>query len=186
MTASDSERVLLAKLRSREQSAFEQIYDLYCRRAFGLAVQLLGDHTAAEDVVQEAFLAIWRDAERIDPERGRCLALILAVVHHKASDYLRRQRVRQNLASQSLGEVAAGPQSDPLNLTLQKLDQAALREAMSALPQEQMLTLRLVYFGGLSRTEVARMTHAPVGTVKSRLRIALQRLRLMLRDRVRV
>ena len=92
MPTSDSEAALFADLRSRDVRAFERLYDDFGRRAFGLAYRLTGDYGVAQDVVQEAFLSIWQHAERLDPERGRFQPLLFAIVHHKATDQLRRRQ----------------------------------------------------------------------------------------------
>jgi RNA polymerase sigma-70 factor (ECF subfamily) len=176
----DRDRALLEGLRARAPDAFERLYDQFGHRAFGLALQVLGDRGAAEDAVQEAFLAIWQHAERLDPQRGQLAPLLLAVVHHKASDQLRRRTGHKLALLQTANGAATTPAADPAEAAVRELDRAVLLGAISVLPRKQQQTVQLAYFGGRSHSEIALATHAPLGTVKSRLRIALRRLRLII------
>src|SRR6478672_9115100 len=105
MVDSRGERALFEGLRARDPGAYERLYDQFGHRAFGLAYQILGDGGTAEDAVQEAFLAIWQHADRLDPSRGQLAPLLLAIVHHKASDQLRRP------VGKELAEL--GPANEP-------------------------------------------------------------------------
>ena len=182
MTTSDEEDVLLAGLCAKDPLAIERLYDSCGRRAFGLAYRLVGDYGAAEDIVQEAFLGLWQYADRIDPRRGRLISLLLTIVHHKAIDRLRQQREPAQVQNPC---DPPDPANDPADLALQALDRSVVQDALSSLPAEQRRTVQLAYFGGYTHREIAAATEAPLGTVKSRLRIALLRLRLILREKVR-
>ena len=185
MSTSNPEEMLFARLRARDEAAFESAFDNFARRAFGLAYKLLGDREAAEEVVQEAFLALWQNAERLDPKRGRLAPLLFAIVHHKASDYRRRRGLEQRATSDIARRLPVTATVDPADVTLQRLDSTAVHQAIACLPPEQRLTLRLAYFGGYSHSQIAEAMHQPVGTVKSRLRLALKHLHHLLWGRVR-
>ncbi len=169
---------LVARLRRQEPSALAELYDSMSRRAFGLAMRILHDEPAAADVVQEAFTWVWERADRLDARRGRAEALLLTIVHHRAIDAARR---RQRLESRSrpiddagfLADTAAGeePESD-FEQRFQDV-----RASLQNLPDEQRAILTQVYFEGLTQVEVAARSGVPLGTVKSRLRLGLDKLR---------
>src|SRR5581483_8029773 len=175
-----AETQLFAGLRARELGAYERLYDGYGRRALGLAYRLTGDYTLAQDVVQESFLAIWKQAERLDPQRGRLQPLLFAVVHHKASDALRRRQRQENVATLPAAEISPRPAQDPEQAAIQASDSGRIMRALAVLSPEQRMAVHLAYYGGHSHSEIARMTQAPLGTVKSRLRMGLERLRLIM------
>ena len=155
----------------------ELLYERFGRLAFGLAYRILGDGPSAEDAVQEAFLTVWRQAERLDPARGRVGSFLMTVVHHKAIDLLRSRR----------GQAARSVPLDPATIEAQEADvldrvatsmgAAAAREALRSLPQEQREPIELAYFEGMTHVEIAEALGVPLGTVKSRLRLGLERMR---------
>ena len=179
MTVSQSDSELFAGLRSRDLRAFEQLYDVYGRRALGLAYRITGDYALAQDVLQDSFVAIWQHADRLDPERGRLQPLLFAVVHHKASDHLRRRK-REVSVSTPLPEREqhASALDDPEEQAMKSAERGMIERGLGVLSPEQRLAVQLAYYGGHSHSEIARLTQAPLGTVKSRLRSALQRLRV--------
>jgi RNA polymerase sigma-70 factor (ECF subfamily) len=181
MAVSGSEEALFAGLHDRELPAYERLYDDYGRRALGLAYRLTGDYSLAQDVVQDAFLAIWQQADRLDPARGRLQPLLFAVVHHKASDHLRRRQRQDNVTSLfPRAQLMAQPPEDPEQAAIQASERGSIMRALALLSPEQRQTVQLAYYGGHSHSEIARLTQAPLGTVKSRLRVAMQRLRLIM------
>jgi RNA polymerase sigma-70 factor (ECF subfamily) len=182
MTNPGEDAALLSRIKARDPEAMGALYDSYGRRAFGFAYRLVGDYGVAEDLVQDAFLAIWQHADRLDPSRGRLITLLLTIVHHKAIDLVRKQRGRGPVPDPSL---LAAELPDTADLAVESLDRDAVREALAELPQEQRRTLQLAYFAGYSHKDIASATRAPLGTVKSRLRIGLQHLRLILREKVK-
>ena len=179
---SDWQAQIIVRLRAKDPGAMELLYDAYSGRAFGLAYRLVGEASTAEDVVQEAFLAVWQQADRIDPARGQLISLLLTVVHHKAVDCLRKQGGHVTLPLQP-SDSSGGP--DPVDLASQSNDRAVINSALAALPVEQRRAVKLAFFGGYSHREVARATKTPLGTVKSRLRLAFDRLRFILEEKVR-
>jgi RNA polymerase sigma-70 factor (ECF subfamily) len=158
----------------------EALYDLLSRQAFGLAYRILGDGSAAEDAVQEAFLTVWRRADRVDSARGKLSSFVLTVVHHKAVDALRvrkGQMSRQVSLDPALVEKA-GP--DVTERALLSLDRDAINRALQTLPEEQSRPMLMAYFEGMTHVEIAERLRVPLGTVKSRLRLGLDKMRAAL------
>jgi RNA polymerase sigma-70 factor (ECF subfamily) len=179
-TYEDEESILLG-LRERDPSALEALYDRYARRAFGLALKVLGDVASAEDAVQEAFLTLWRQCDRLDQARGRVGALLLTVVYRRAVDLLRERRGQVPLLTDAAGEPTAGwpPQAD---WTMATLDREAVRRALESLPPEQRQVIEMAFFQGLTHVEVAEALGLPLGTVKSRLRLGMEKMRSLLKE----
>lgn len=168
---------LVVRLRRREESALAELYDSTSRRAFGLAMRILRDEAAASDVVQEAFAWLWERADRLDGQRGRAEGLLLTIVHHRAIDVARR---RQRLEARSRPLVDADLLPDkPDDATDPDLEERfrVVRASFGDLPPEQREILAQVYFEGLTQVEVSARSGVPLGTVKSRLRLGLEKLR---------
>jgi RNA polymerase sigma factor (sigma-70 family) len=161
-------------------SALAALYDRYGRRAYSLARRVCGDDNLAEDVVQEVFLAFWRDPRRFDPGRGGFGTWILTLVHHKSVDAVRREsaiRRRTVAVGDEAQEWSAPPGPGADHSALQALEAGHVRDALGDLPAEQREALTLAYFGGYSQREVATLTGVPLGTVKSRMFSGMRRLR---------
>jgi RNA polymerase sigma-70 factor (ECF subfamily) len=161
-------------------SALAALYDRYGRRAYSLARRVCGDDNLAEDVVQEVFLAFWRDPRRFDPGRGGFGTWILTLVHHKSVDAVRREsaiRRRTVAVGDEAQEWSAPPGPGADHGALQALEAGQVRDALGNLPAEQREALTLAYFGGYSQREVATLTGVPLGTVKSRMFSGMRRLR---------
>lgn len=154
----------------------ELLYDRLGRQAFGLAYRILGDGPSAEDVVQEAFLALWRQADRLNPARGRLASFLMTVVHHKAVDLLRTRR-GQTARQLPLDPAPFQQQADILETVADSLGRDAIHKALQSLPPEQRDTIELAYFQGLTHVEIAEALGLPLGTVKSRLRLGLEKMR---------
>ncbi len=155
----------------------EALYDRYGRLGFSLALRILGDSGSAEDVVQEAFLAMWRRSSTYRPERGSLRTWVCSIVHHRAVD---RFRGRSGRARQDLPIEAAPPEarlSDTWDQVAAELERQDIRTALEKLPGEQRQTIELAYFGGYSQTEISDLMRVPLGTVKGRTRMALRKLR---------
>jgi RNA polymerase sigma-70 factor, ECF subfamily len=158
--------------------SLEALYDAYNRQAMGLAYRILGDVGDAEEVVQEVFLAAWRQGHTFDPARGSAQAWILSMVRNRSIDMIRARRRRP---VQPLVEGLDPPDlTDVQAQAATNVDSEAARQAMAELPPEQREVLELAYFGGLSHTEIAQQVAAPIGTVKGRIRLGLDRLRTLL------
>jgi RNA polymerase sigma-70 factor (ECF subfamily) len=174
---------LMALVHAGELGAFEVIYDRHCAVAFSLAYRMCGRRAMAEDVVQEAFLSLWRSGARYDPARGSVRAWVLSAVHNRAIDAFRREspRERLNVADQGLAERV--PDSLRTDVEAERRDDARrVREALQALPGEQRQVIELAYFGGFSHAQIADMLGLPAGTVKGRMRLGLGKLRAAFDD----
>ncbi len=168
----------MERIREGDEAAFAALYDRYARQVFSLALGILRELEAAEDVTQEVFLALWRGAARFDPRRGTPEAWILTLAHHKSVDALRRRKIRR---AEPLSDSAVGPE-DPMEEALRALQSAQVRAALEALPPTQREILALAYYGGLTQRDIARRLALPLGTVKTRMRDGLLRLRALLRE----
>jgi RNA polymerase sigma-70 factor (ECF subfamily) len=159
---------LLQRLSGGDQSALGEFFDLYAGLVNGIALRILRDATEAEDVVQEVFVQIWRQAARYDPERGTPEAWICTMTRTRALDRLRRRAARR----EDPGETAPGQSAAP------RAEEAlAVRKALDGLSAEQRLALELAYYEGLTQSEIAKRLQEPLGTVKTRIRTAMIRLR---------
>ena len=173
---------LMALVRAGEASGLEQLYDRYSRPAYSLARRILGDAGLAEDVLQEVFMALWRQPAKYDPSRGGFSSWLLAMTHHKAVDSVRREetlRRRRAKAAEDdetlIGEAGGGPDIDDQVLT--SLQRDGVRRALRELPQVQREALTLAYFGGYTQREIAGLTATPLGTVKTRMLAGMRRMR---------
>lgn len=154
----------------------EMLYDRYGRLAYSLAYRVLGDGAAAEDVVQESFLAIWRRATTFSADRGNVRSWICSIVHNRSVDRLRGRsgRARQELPLEAAPEESG--RSDTWEAVIGELERTEIRRALDGLPAEQRKTIELAYFGGYSQSEISSMMRVPLGTVKGRTRMALRKL----------
>jgi RNA polymerase sigma-70 factor (ECF subfamily) len=164
----------MARIRERDVDAFESVYDGYHRLVYGIALKMLGDVMAAEDVTQTIFFKLWNQPEAF--VSGNFGAWISRVTRNRALDILRSRALR------SEGEI---PLDVPVEGTLDetvfaRLDGARVRDALRSLPIEQRAPIELGFFGGITHEEIARRTATPLGTVKTRIRAGLRRLRATL------
>jgi RNA polymerase sigma-70 factor (ECF subfamily) len=170
---------LLAQLCDRDVAALEALYDRYSRQAFGLAYKVLGDRGMAEEVTQDAFMSVWRQAATYRPNAGRVRPWLLAIVHHRAIDRTRRIRERQPLATlDDAWMVHAG--ADVFRDAYRGVQRDAIRAALAQLPDEQRIAVDLLYFRGHTFSEIAELTGVAAGTAKSRVRLGLAKLKLLL------
>lgn len=172
---------LMERVRAGEAKAFEVVFDRHGGAAYSLAYRMCGSRSRAEDVVQEAFLSLWRSGARYDRARGSVRSWILSAVHNRAIDAFRRQTAResQDVHGDQLTEyVSAGESTDA---EVERRDDAhRVRSALAELPSEQRRVIELAYFGGFSHSEIANMLGLPPGTVKGRMRLGLSKLRVAL------
>ena len=163
--------------------AFEVIYDRHADAAFSLAHRMCAQRALAEDVVQEAFLSLWRSRARYDRSRGSVRTWVLGIVHNRAIDALRRRAVRDRevVDDEGLQERVAAPERTDLDVARRE-DAREIRDALDELPDEQSRVIELAYFGGLTHVQIASMLNTPVGTVKGRMRLGLAKMRMTLGD----
>lgn len=175
---------LLAAIQRRDERALAAFYDRYGRLAFGLAYRILGERGAAEDVVQEAYLAVWRRSVTFKTDRGNARAWLMSIVHNAAIDRRRGRfkRDQDNVPIDDLSFKLESDAEDAFTVVADQLQANDIRVALSTLPTEQRQAIELAYFGGLTQQQIAERTGAPLGTVKSRMRLGLHRLRWILAD----
>jgi RNA polymerase sigma-70 factor, ECF subfamily len=170
---------LMTLVDRKEPAAFEMFFDRHGSAAYSLAHRIVGDAQAAEDVTQEAFLSIWRSGSRFDRARGSVRSWVLGVVRNRAIDALRREaRPGPRLDFDDDAVLEARPADERTDTEALRRETAReLRGALGALPSDQSRVLELAYFGGFSQTEIAKMLNMPLGTVKGRMRLGLEKLR---------
>jgi RNA polymerase sigma-70 factor, ECF subfamily len=174
---------LLLRVEGGDDRAFRELFARYAAVAHALAFRLVRQAQVAEEIVQEAFLAVWRNPERYDRTRGSVRAWLLGTVHHRAVDAVRREQAQRRRAEQaaSLGHAV---QDDPVDDVLAAIDlprdRRLVRRALTELPVEQRNVIRAMYFDGLSQSQIAERTGLPLGTVKSRTLLGMRRLRASL------
>lgn len=166
-----------------DREAFDELYRRYANAAYGLALRVTAQDSLAQEVVQDAFLALWRAAEAYDPSRGAFRTFFLSLVHHRAVDAVRReQRLRDRTERASNldpdhGEDVAEEVVEGAYLGVRRKE---VRAALETLPPEQKRVLDLAYFGGYTQAQIAERLGIPVGTVKTRTLAAMRKLRRLL------
>ena len=165
--------------------AFELLYDRHGGAAFSLAYRIVADRTAAEDISQEAFLSIWRSRLRYQPERGSVRTWVLGIVHHRAIDALRRNLVHERRRARIEGIEEREEARERTDVEAARREEARhVREALQSLPDEQCKVIELAYFGGFTHSQIADALGMPMGTVKGRMRLGLDKLRRQLAGEV--
>ena len=175
MTSSDD--ALLAGFASGDPDAAAAFVRRFQGRVYGLAVSIIRDHAAAEDVAQEAFVRAWRHAETYDARRGRVLTWLLAIVRHVAIDAIRVKRAEPRDPELVAATLQLEGARTPADGALELAERERLREGLSTLPVEQRRALVLAAFFGRTALEVAELEQVPLGTAKTRIRTGLRRLR---------
>jgi len=170
---------LLTQVGKRDQVAFEAFYDRFERQAFSLAYRIIGERSAAEDIVQEAFLSIWKSGERYDKTRGSAGAWALGIVRNRAIDTLRSKASRTpTLDSDDDSVLESRPATNRTDeQAMRRETQREVREVISELPEKQSKVINLAFFGGFSQSEISEMLDLPLGTVKGRMRLGLEKIR---------
>ena len=175
--ADEADRAVLARLADGELDALEELYDRYKTIAYSIAYRITNDSTLAEDVVQDAFLGAWMNAARYVEGRGSVKTWLLAIVHHRAIDAVRRRRPTTELPDVEVPPPAALTQPDVWMEVAAGLDADLVQRALAELSDVQREAIELAYFSGLTQQEIADRTATPLGTVKSRMRLGLLAMR---------
>jgi RNA polymerase sigma factor (sigma-70 family) len=178
-----SDEALLLAIADGAVWAMESLYQRYSRILYSLAYRMVADHQVAEDLLQDAFLAVWRRATSYSPQAGAVRNWLISILHHRAIDHLRRIRRRSTiqegpLEETELDESIAFP--DVWDEVWQSVKSTQVRAALMKIPTEQRLVIELAYFQGWTHTEIAEGTQIPLGTVKARMRLGLIHLKQVL------
>jgi len=174
--SAESDGDLLRRITLREPEGLSRLYDRYGGVAFALAYRILDDRRAAEDIVQEAFLNVWRRAHTYDAKRGTARTWLLTVVHHQTIDHLRAVRSRGGATADIDAITSLAGTEDVAATVERRMEGERVRMALAALPPDQRQVVTLAYFGGLTHSEIAAQIALPLGTVKGRMRLALHKL----------
>jgi RNA polymerase sigma-70 factor (ECF subfamily) len=174
---------LMQRVHDGEVRAFEVIFDRHAAVAFSLAYRMCGRRTMAEDIVQEAFLSLWRTGARYDRGRGSVRSWVLSAVHNRAVDAFRREAVKDHrvVSDERIAERLAAPELTESEVE-RRDDAREVRRALAELPTEQRQVIELAYFGGFTHSQIAEMLRLPAGTVKGRMRLGLAKMRAAFGD----
>jgi RNA polymerase sigma-70 factor (ECF subfamily) len=168
---------LISLVREQNSEAFAALYDRHSRAAYSLAYRMLGDRQAAEDLVQDVFLKIWRAAGSYRAERGSVRTWTLSIVHNRGIDHLRSTASRRRTQEKIEASAPKSQPSDAFAETWRNSQREQIREALSTLPAEQLKILELAYFSGYTHAEIADLLSLPLGTVKGRMRLGLRKIK---------
>jgi RNA polymerase sigma-70 factor (ECF subfamily) len=167
----------------QDAGALEALYDRYGRAAYSLARRILTEETLAQDVVQEVFLSLWRDARRFDAGRGTVATYLLSMTHHRAVDVVRREENLRRWRTSDEGlELAPDPKARVEDEVEASERRAEVRAVLKDLPDPQRQALLLAYFGGYTQREVAALVGVPLGTVKTRMAAGMRKMKEALSD----
>jgi RNA polymerase sigma-70 factor (ECF subfamily) len=170
-----------------EMRAFEVVFDRHAGAAYSLAFRMCGRRAMAEDIVQEAFLSLWRSGSGYDRARGSVRSWVLSAVHNRAIDQLRRAGTKTGRDVHDDGIAERLPALEATDAEVERRDQAGrVRGALGELPPDQRRVIELAYFGGLTHSQIADMLDLPPGTVKGRMRLGLTKMRSALGEAERV
>ena len=177
---------LMARVAGGDEKALATLYDRYAPSVMGLAIQVLRDRAAAEEVVQETFWRVWRHARTFEAQRGTFTSWMFSIARRRAIDVTRRQKVRPQAARSEAEEARFNSSPDPAEGVAEaawvSMQRQRVREAINQLPHEQYEVIRLAYFQGMTRQEIADKTNNPLGTIHTRARLALIKLRSYLQE----
>ncbi len=180
---------LMDRLGSRDLGAFEALYDRYGDLVYSVSLRVVGDTYVAEDVTQDVFMRVWRRPDLFDVQRGKFVTWLLSVARNRSIDQRRSQSRRLRHEAMPPGEEeedglpSEDRRDDPALATVLSDERAAVRKALEVLPPEQKLAIQLAYFGGLTQQEIANKLGQPLGTVKTRIRLGMQKMRGALQER---
>ncbi len=180
------DEVLLSRIAQADRRALEALYDRYGRRVFALAARMLNDREASEEVTQDVFLSVWRRVSSYKPGRGKFTTWLFSIAHNRTIDELRRRMRDRGRDNYNIDEHLNIAEDRPLpaDQVVAKSEFEMVLQAMKTLPAAQRQVVEMSYFGGFTQVEIADQTGQPLGTVKTRMRLALKKLREALRDRL--
>ena len=168
---------MISLIDKSDAGAFAGLYDRHGRAAYSLAYRMVGDRQAAEDLVQEVFLKVWRRAGSYRPERGSVRTWILSIVHNQGIDQLRSMASRRRTHEKVESQANTSQPSEAFAESWQNSQRDQIREALKTLPPEQLKILELAYYSGYTHAEIAELLGLPLGTVKGRMRLGLKKVK---------
>ena len=173
---------LLAQIGEKDREALASLYDRYGRRVFALAVRILNDPVGSEEVTQDVFMSVWRRGASYTSKKGKFTTWLFSIAHNRTIDELRKRRRDRSRENDDIEDHYDLKSSDisPADAAVAQSEYAKVKAAMDKLPEEQKSVVELSYFKGLTQTEIATKTGQPLGTVKTRMRLALKKLRVAL------
>ena len=174
VVSSDWERDVRERLVGNDDGALAEIYDQYSSFVYGLALRVVGDARAAEDVSQDVFVGLWERPAAFDPDRGSLRTWLGTLTHRRAVDYVRREEARRRRAERDAARAVSAPDVEELATAMVAAER--VRAALDLLPSDQRRAIQLAYFGGKTYRQVAEVLGIPEGTAKSRLRLGLRRI----------
>src|SRR6184192_3362365 len=180
-----SDEALLNAIAGGAVWAMDSLYQRYSRVLYSLAYRMVADHQVAEDLLQDAFLAVWRRASTYSPQTGAARSWLISILHHRTIDYLRRVRRRSTIQEAPLEELELNESiayPDAWDAAWQSVKSSQVRAALMKIPPEQRLVIELAYFQGWTHSEIAAGTQIPLGTIKARMRLGLIRLKLVVEE----
>ena len=180
---SQIDEFLLHKIAFGDENAFALLYDRYARPAYSLAYRIVEDVHGAEDVVQEVFLDVWKSAGTYDIRRGQARSWLLSMVHHRSVDLIRRRRGKAVTSLYPEPEQKGAESEEVWQQVAGRIQRQVIHRALGQLPAEQQRAIEMSYFKGYTHREIAELMQEPLGTVKSRIRIGMDKLRNFLKDR---
>lgn len=183
MYVAESDEALMARVIIREKQAFESLYERYGDLVYSIALYVTAEPRAAEDVAQEVFLRLWQRPASFDSERGRFVSWLTIVTRNRAVDVLRsrgRQRLRELAPIKGAEDPPDLHALDPALAAEIKNDQTVVRQALQTLPDDQRRAIELAFFRGLTQQEIASTLKVPLGTIKTRIRLGMQKMRVSL------
>jgi len=173
---------LIARIVTGDTAAFEKVYNRYAGHALAFALSMIAEHSIAEEIVQEAFWRVWKRSTSFNAQRGSFPTWLLGIIHHLVIDELRRRRGQAPLASEDLDSDIVGslPADDPdiMEQVEAGIQRARIREALEALSDSQRVVIELAFFQGYTHQEIAAKLQEPIGTIHTRARLALTKLRI--------
>ncbi|MGH2496282.1 MAG: RNA polymerase sigma factor, partial [Ktedonobacteraceae bacterium] len=175
-----SDEALLNAIANGAVWAMDSLYQRYSRILYSLAYRMVADHQIAEDLLQDAFLSVWKRSTSYSPQAGAARSWLISILHHRAIDHLRRVRRRSSMQEAPLEEIELDETtavSDVWDEVWHSIQSSQVRAALMKIPTEQRMVIELAYFQGWTHTEIAEGTQTPLGTVKARMRLGLNHLK---------
>lgn len=184
-----SDEALMLAVATQDETAFVALYDRYADLVYSTSLRVLADRHLAEDATQDVFVRLWQRPQSFVASRGRFVSWLMSVTRNRSVDELRAQGRRYRREAPGIESVEDAPgipadhyYEEPLRAAQLQEEQASVRGALTSLPAEQRIALEMAYFGGLTQQEIATRLHEPLGTVKTRIRLGMQKLRTALAD----